>query len=111
MADGINIRILPQTDTLTPKDLLIIDNKVYGTQTVAFSSFILSGNQIDFYSDFLKLSAYTTSTLLSGGISPSGNFIPAKEGILYYSSNNKSLFLSVGTLTIKDWVRVVTATH
>jgi len=111
MADGINIRILPRTEVLDPQDLFILDNKFLGTQTLAFSSVVLSGSQVSFYSDFLKLSSYTTSTLLSGGISPSGNIIPSKEGIIYYSSNTKDLFVSVGRYSEKDWKRILTVNY
>jgi hypothetical protein len=124
MADGINIRILPKANSIEPKDLLLIDKPILGTQTITFSSVVLSGSQISFYSEFVnvstnqkslstdlyKLSASTT-TFISGGVSPSGKFIPAKVGVLYFAAKTKDYFVSVGTLNNKDWKRILTVNH
>ena len=124
MADGINIRILPKATSVEPKDLLLIDKPVLGTQTISFSSIVLSGSQVSFYSDFIKLStnqtslstdlyrlSATTTTLISGGVSPSGKFIPAKVGVMYFAANTKDYFVSVGTLNNKDWKRILTVNY
>lgn len=121
MADGINIRTLTMANEVNLKDLILIDNSILGTQIIPFSSVILSGGQVSFYSDFLKLSASqddlrsdlnglssTTTTLLSGGVSPSGKFIPNKVGIMYFAANTKDYFVSVGTINNKDWKRILT---
>lgn len=124
MADGINIRTLTRADHIEINDLLLIDNTILGTQIVSFSSVVLSGTQVSFYSDFLKLSANqdnlrsdiyglssTTTTLLSGGVSPSGKFIPNKVGIMYFAANTKDYFVSVGTINNKDWKRILTVNY
>lgn len=107
MADGINIKILPEATNALPNDRFLIDRPIVGTQTVAFSGLVLSGNQVSFYNDFLNLSA-TTTTLISGGISPSGSLVPQRLGTLYFAANTKDYFISVGTLTNKDWKRILT---
>ena len=124
MADGINIRILPKATSIQSGDLFIIDKPTLGTQTISFSSVVLSGTQISFYSDFVKLStnqAYlstdlyklsaSTTTFISGGVSPSGRFVPAKVGIMYFAANTKDYFVSVGTLNNKDWKRILTVNY
>jgi hypothetical protein len=97
MADGINIRILPNATEIKPNDILVLDNPLIGTQTVPVSSL----------ANFISLSGSTT-TLLSGGISPSGVIIPNKLGLLYFSANTKDYFISVGTVDNKDWKRILT---
>jgi len=117
MADGINIRILPKTETAEPKDLLLIDKPVLGTHTISFSSVVLSGYQVSFYSDFLSLSSRvehlsaTAITFISGGVSPSGMLVPEKVGIMYFSENTKDYYVSVGTLSNKDWKRILTVNY
>jgi hypothetical protein len=124
MPDGINIRTLTRADKVDISDLLLIDNKILGTQIVSFSSVVLSGAQVSFYSDFINLSANqdklsldlyslsaTTTTLLSGGVSPSGKFIPDRVGIMYFAANTKDYFVSVGTINSKDWKRILTVNH
>jgi hypothetical protein len=117
MADGINIRILPKTEIAEPKDLLLIDKPILGTHTISFSSVILSGYQVSFYSDFLALSSNvrelsaTTTTFISGGVSPSGMIVPSKVGIMYFAASTKDYFVSVGTLTDKDWKRILTVNY
>ncbi len=117
MADGINIRILPKTETVEPKDLLLIDKPIMGTHTISFSSVVLSGYQVSFYSDFLALSSNvrnlseTTTTFISGGVSPSGIMIPTKVGIMYFSENTKDYYVSVGTLSKNDWKRILTVNY
>jgi hypothetical protein len=107
MADGINIRSLPKVTSMLQDDLLILDRSIIGTQIISFSSVVLSGSQVSFYNDFLNLSA-TTTTLISGGVSPSGSIIPQRLGTFYFAANTKDYFVSVGTLTNKDWKRVLT---
>ena len=117
MADGINIRVLPKVNIIQPSDLILTDNVNLGTRTVTFSSIVLSGSQISFYQDFLNLSnnfenlSSTTTTLLSGGISPSGSITPNKIGIFYFAANTKDYFVSVGTLNNKDWKRISTVNY
>ena len=117
MADGINIRVIPKVTSLQPNDLILTDNVNLGTQTVAFSSIVLSGSQVSFYNDFLNLSddlqdlSSTTTTLLSGGVSPSGSIVPNKIGIFYFAENTKDYFVSVGTLNNKDWKRLLTVNY
>lgn len=100
MADGINIRILERTNNVEQADLLIVDNKVFGTRTTPFSA-LMSG--------FNALSSFVSNTIITGTIPPSGSIIPTKEGTLYYSSNNNQLYISVGTVDSRDWRRVLTA--
>ena len=107
MADGINIRSLPRVSSVLQSDLLILDRSIVGTQTVSFSSVVLSASQVSFYNDFLNLSA-TTTTLISGGISPSGSIVPQRLGTLYFAANTKDYFISVGTVNNKDWKRILT---
>ena len=107
MADGINIRSLPRVSSVLQSDLLILDRSIVGTQTVSFSSVVLSASQVSFYNDFLNLSA-TTTTLISGGISPSGSIVPQRWGTLYFAANTKDYFISVGTVNNKDWKRILT---
>lgn len=117
MADGINIRIVPKTTIVEPKDLILIDKPILGTHTIAFSSVVLSGSQVSFYSDFLALRSNiqelssTTTTFISGGVSPSGMIVPQKVGIMYFASNTKDYFVSVGTLNNKDWKRILTVNY
>lgn len=117
MADGINIRILPKREIVEPKDLLLIDNSILGTHIVSFSSVVLSGYQVSFYSDFLALSSNveelsaTTTTFISGGVSPSGILVPSKVGIMYFAESTKDYFVSVGTLNNKDWKRILTVNY
>lgn len=117
MADGINIRILPVATSVEQKDLLLVDKPILGTQTIAFSSVVVTPSQVSFYSDFISLStnvnnlSSTTTTLISGGISPSGSIIPNKVGIMYFAANTKDYFVSVGNLTNKDWKRILTVNH
>jgi hypothetical protein len=117
MADSINIRILPTASSISPQDLLIVDNLDVGTQTISFSSVVFSNGQVEFYSQFVSLSSRvvnlekTTTTLLSGGISPSGSIVPSKIGILYFAENTKDYYLSVGTINNKDWKRILTVDY
>lgn len=117
MADGINIRIVPKTTIAEPKDLILIDKPTLGTHVIPFSSVVLSGSQVSFYSDFLALSSNlrqlsaTSTTLLSGGVSPSGMIVPEKIGIMYFASNTKDYFVSVGTVTDNDWKRILTVNY
>lgn len=117
MADGINIRVLPKASSIQSNDLILTDNVNLGTQTITFSSIVLSGSQISFYQDFLNLSnnfenlSSTSTTLLSGGVSPSGSIVPSKIGIFYFAANTKDYFVSVGTLNNKDWKRILTVNY
>ncbi len=121
MADGINIRIVPKATSVEQQDLLLIDKKVLGTHTVSFSSVIMTPSQISFYSEFVSLSSNvvslsntlstTTTTLISGGVSPSGSIIPNKVGVMYFAANTKDYFVSVGNLTNKDWKRILTVNY
>jgi hypothetical protein len=117
MADGINIRILPVATSVEQKDLLLIDKSILGTQTIAFSSVVITPSQVSFYSEFVSLSSNvntlssTTTTLISGGVSPSGSIIPNKIGIMYFAANTKDYFVSVGNVTNKDWKRILTVNY
>lgn len=121
MADGINIRILPKATSVEERDLLLIDKQILGTHTIAFSSVVMTPSQISFYSEFVSLSSNvdslsnalstTTTTLISGGISPSGSIIPNKVGIMYFSAKTKDYFVSVGNVTNKDWKRILTVNY
>jgi hypothetical protein len=97
MADGINIRLLPEISDLSEKDIFIVDNEILGTRIAKLSSL--------FSSEFFLES---TTTLISGGVSPSGSIIPQKIGTLYFSSNTKDYFISTGTSNDKDWKRILT---
>lgn len=150
MAEGINIKILPQVDSALENDRILIDRDVTGTVVIPFSAIVVNQNQVTFYSDFLNLSAYAyalsastnaiftqidsinvdmglvntevqnvetnilelssnMTTFISGGISPSGLIVPEKVGVLYFSADTKDYFLSVGTLNVTDWKRILTA--
>jgi hypothetical protein len=117
MADSVNIRILPTASSIAPQDFLLIDNLDLGTQVIPFSSVILSAGQVAFYSQVVSLSnrvanlENTTTTMISGGISPSGSIIPSKVGILYFASNTKDYYLSIGTINNKDWKRILTVDY
>jgi hypothetical protein len=117
MADGINIRILPKAASIEEQDLLLVDKQILGTHTIAFSSVVMTPSQISFYSEFVSLSSNvnslstTTTTLISGGISPSGSIIPNKVGIMYFAANTKDYFVSVGNVTNKDWKRILTVNY
>ena len=117
MADGINIRILPKATLVEERDLLLIDKQILGTHTVAFSSVVMTPSQVSFYSEFVSLSSNvntlssTTTTLISGGVSPSGSIIPNKVGVMYFAANTKDYFVSVGNVTSKDWKRILTVNY
>jgi hypothetical protein len=117
MADGINIRILPKATSVEERDLLLIDKQILGTHTVAFSSVVMTPSQVSFYSEFVALSSNvntlssTTTTLISGGVSPSGSIIPNKVGVMYFAANSKDYFVSVGNVTNKDWKRILTVNY
>jgi hypothetical protein len=117
MADGINIRILPKATLVEERDLLLIDKQILGTHTVAFSSVVMTPSQVSFYSEFVSLSSNvnalssTTTTLISGGVSPSGSIIPNKVGVMYFAANTKDYFVSVGNVTNKDWKRILTVNY
>jgi hypothetical protein len=117
MADGINIRILPVATSVDQKDLLLIDKQILGTHTIAFSSVVMTPSQVSFYSEFVSLSSNvnalssTTTTLISGGVSPSGSIIPNKVGVMYFAANTKDYFVSVGNVTNKDWKRILTVNY
>ena len=117
MADGINIRILPKTKSIDPVDYLLVDNRNLGTQVVQFSSVVLSGSQVSFYSDFLSLSSRldelsaSTTTYISGGASPSGKMIPQRLGIMYFAADTKDYYISVGTINNNDWRRIYTVDY
>ena len=213
MPNGINIKNLPEVDNVLPNDKFIFDRYVSGTQIVPFSSFVIGGTQVTFYTDFLNLSAYSqsnitslssslnaisnnittlssnlrvlssnvasnifflninqtnttnsltslntvlnsttanlialssnylvdfsslkslintvsttvedlssnvffilssTSTFLSGGLSPSGAFIPQKVGIFYLAADTKDVFVSIDTNNSNDWRRILTVDY
>ena len=117
MADGINIRILPKVTSVEQQDLLLIDKPILGTHTVSFSSVVMTPSQVSFYSEFVSLSSNvntlssTTTTLISGGVSPSGSIIPNKVGVMYFAANTKDYFVSVGNATNKDWKRILTVSY
>jgi hypothetical protein len=213
MANGINIKNLPEVDSILPNDKFIFDRYVSGTQIVPFSSFVIGATQVTFYTDFLNLSSYSqsnitslssslntisnninalssnlsvlssnvasnifflnvnqtnttnnvsalntvlnsttanlislssnylvdfsslesrintvsttvanlssnvffllssTSTFLSGGLSPSGAFIPQKVGIFYLAADTKDIFVSIDTNNSKNWRRILTVDY
>lgn len=167
MAEGINIKVLPESNSIQGNDKILIDRPVTGTRIVPFSAVVVNETQVTFYSSFLNLSSslnqvdnrlttdlnsvsgnlvslssYTTSsvfdlnnnldsvstrldstssnllslssnttTFISGGISPSGLFIPAKVGILYFASDTKDYFLSIDNVTNRDWKRILTVNY
>jgi hypothetical protein len=61
MAEGINIKVLPQTDNVQGNDRILIDRNIVGTLVIPFSSIVVNENQVTFYSDFVNLSAFTQS--------------------------------------------------
>jgi hypothetical protein len=110
MAEGINIKVLPQATSVSKGDRILLDKNVLGTQVILFSAVVVDGSQVTFYNDFLNLSANTT-TFISGGISPSGSIVPSKVGILYFSSNTKDYFVSVDNVSVNDWKRILTVDY
>jgi hypothetical protein len=234
MAEGINIKVLPEATDIQGNDRILIDKNVVGTQIIPFSAIIVNEDQVSFYTDFVDLSAYTyalssntndifskletnigvvstnviqlssqtnptllllktdvnsvsgdvidlqtttnlistnviqlssqtdltsfllrtdlnvvsantadfqtsidsvsadleqlsysvdannilintlfevKTTFVSGGISPSGLFIPDNVGILYFAADTKDYFLSVGNETDQDWRRILTVDY
>lgn len=59
MAEGINIKVLPQTNSILGNDRVLLDRNVSGTLVIPFSAIVVNQDQVSFYSDFVNLSAYT----------------------------------------------------
>lgn len=62
MAEGINIKVLPQANSIAGNDRILLDKNVAGTQVILFSAVIVDGSQVTFYNDFLSLSADANQT-------------------------------------------------
>jgi hypothetical protein len=112
-ADGINIKLLPEATMLFEDDKIIFDRPNVSTQIINFSSIIVKKNQVEFYSEFVTVSGWAknATTLLSGGISPSGSIVPNDVGVIYFADDTKDFFISVGTITNKDWRRILTVDY
>lgn len=61
MAEGINIKVLPETSNVQGNDRILIDRNIVGTLIIPFSSIVVNENQVTFYSDFVNLSAFSQS--------------------------------------------------
>lgn len=114
MADGINIKLLPSLSSIKANDLLLVEDDILGTHTIAFSSMVLSANQVSFYSDLssrINDLEISTTTFISGGISPSGSIVPDKVGVMYFAADTQDYFLSVGNINNTDWKRILTVNY
>jgi hypothetical protein len=94
-------------------DKIIFDRPNVSTQIINFSSIIVKKNQVEFYSEFVAVSglAKNATTLLKGGVSPSGSIVPTDVGIIYFADDTKDFFISVGTISNTDWRRILTVDY
>lgn len=94
MAEGINIKVLPQTNTVQGNDRFLVDRNVVGTLVIPFSSVIVNQNQVTFYSDFVNLSAYAYAL----SASTNAGFIQVQTNISTVSTNSITNSLDISVL-------------
>jgi hypothetical protein len=96
MAEGINIKILPQVGSALGNDRILIDRNVTGTVVIPFSAIVVNENQVTFYSDFVNLSAYTYA------LSASTNAVFAQVSANISSVNTEVLGVSTNVLQLSS---------